>query len=79
MNTKTNKTLGEMIAELYILVAGLPGTDETGLAGDVREIKVQLKEINGCVKTNTAWRKAFCFIVPALAAAIGFIAGAVFL
>ena len=74
-----NKTLAEMIGELYAVTMGVPGTDERGIVGDVRDIKRELKDLNGCVKTNTAWRKAFCFIIPAIASGLGFVAGAVFL
>ena len=74
-----NKTLAEMIGELYAVTIGVPGTDDRGIVGDVRQIKKELKQLNGAVKTNTAWRKAFCFIIPGLAAALGFVAGAVFL
>jgi len=74
-----NKSLAEMIGELYAVTMGVPGTEEKGIVGDVREIKKELKELNGCVKTNTAWRKAFCFLIPTLAAALGFVAGAVLL
>ena len=75
----TKKTLADMITELYTVTLGVPDTEERGIVGDVKEIKLELREINGAVKTNTAWRKAFCFIIPALTAAIGFLAGAVFL
>lgn len=75
----SKKTLAEMIAELHTVTMGVPDTEETGIVGDVKEIKLELRQINGCVKTNTTWRKAFCFIIPMLAAAIGFLAGAVFL
>ena len=74
-----NKTLAEMIGELYAVTMGVPGTDERGIVGDVRDIKRELKDLNGCVKTNTAWRKAFCFIIPVIASVLGFVAGAVFL
>ena len=73
------KTLAEMIGELHVVTVGVPGTDDTGLVGDVREIKIELKRINGCVATNTAWRKIFCFLIPGLAAAVGFLAGATLL
>ena len=81
-----NRTLGDMIGEIYAVVVGVPGTDDTGLVGDVKEIKreqqelkKEVKRINGCVATNTAWRKIFCFLIPGLAAAIGFLAGATLL
>ena len=74
-----NKTLAEMIGELYAVTIGVPGSDDRGIVGDVRQIKKDLKELNGAVKTNTAWRKAFCFIIPAIASGLGFVAGAVFL
>jgi hypothetical protein len=44
-----------------------------------KEIKEEIRRVNGCVATNTAWRKIFCFIIPGLAAAIGFLAGATLL
>lgn len=80
------KTQNEMITALYTVTMGVPNTDDRGIVGDVKDIKREQKEIkeeirrvNGCVGSNTAWRKAFCFIIPMLAGAIGFLAGAMFL
>lgn len=40
--------------------------------GDIPEIKQQLKELNGCVKTNTIWRKVTIGIGgPSILAIIG--------
>ena len=72
------KSTDQMIQELYTVVIGVPQTEQKGVVGDIREIKSEIRRINGCVQSNTAWRRAFCFIIPGLATAIGFIAGKIF-
>lgn len=47
------KTQGEMIKELHTVVLGIPNTDEGGLIGDVKEMKVLIQTTNGCVRRNT--------------------------
>ena len=67
----------DMIKELYTVMLGVPDTDDRGMAGDCREIKKQLKELNGSVKTNTTWRKAFCWALGLMATGFGIFAGMV--
>ncbi len=64
------KTTDEMIKDLYIVMLGVPGTDEKGMAGDVRDMNKELKLLNGAVKTNTTWRKAFCWILGLITTAL---------
>ena len=45
------------IDKLYTVILGVENTDENGMAGDIKDIITHLKELNGSVKTNTAWRK----------------------
>lgn len=73
------KTPNQMITELYIVTMGLADTAEKGIVGDVKDIKSELKVMNGCIKMNTAWITAGRVVVPMLAGAIGFLFGAVFL
>ena len=68
------KTLEQMIRELYVVILGVPGTDEKGMAGDITEIKEHLSQLNGAVKTNTAWRKAMCWTIGIIIAALTAIA-----
>ena len=69
------KTPEEMIGELYTVILGVPGTEEGGMAGDCRDMKIQLKQLNGAVKTNTTWRKAFCWALGLMVPILGIIAG----
>ena len=47
------KTAKEMTRELHQAVIGIPESpDENGLIGDVRDIKRELKRLNGHVQTN---------------------------
>lgn len=73
-----DKTSEQMIRELYTVLLGVPGTEDKGLCEDVREIKNQLQQMNGNVRSNTAWRKAICWILGFLVPMIGVIAGIVF-
>lgn len=47
----------KMLQELYTAMLGVPGTGDKGLVGKVHRIESELTNINGCVQTNTAWRK----------------------
>jgi len=72
------KSQEEMMADLYVVMMGIPGTDDRGLVGDVKDIKNDVRRINGDTHTNTAWRKAFCFIIPVMAAGLGFCVARIF-
>jgi len=65
------KTAEQMILELYTVMLGVPNSDEKGMKGDVKEIKDQLKALNGAVKTNTTWRRALCWAMGLSLPAIG--------
>lgn len=58
----TQEERDKHLTELRIAVTGLDGTDDDGLVGDVREIKDELKRLNGSVKTNTTYRRLFTWI-----------------
>jgi len=73
------KTQEEMVSEMYVVFMGVPGTENRGILGDVKDIKADVRRLNGAVQTNTAWRKAFCFIIPFMAAALGFVVGKIFM
>ncbi|MFU8796499.1 MAG: hypothetical protein ACNA7X_04315 [Dehalococcoidia bacterium] len=73
------KTQEEMMREMHLVIMGVPGTENRGLIGDVKDIKKDVRRINGDVQTNTAWRKAFCFIIPFMAAALGLVVGKIFM
>ena len=72
------KTTDDMIRELHTVVFGVPGTDEKGMAGKINDIDDKLTEVNGSVKTNTTWRKAFCWALGFMATFMGIFAGIYF-
>ena len=47
------KPQGQLIREIWQGVYGIPGTQEKGLAGDVKEIKDHLSEQNSKINKNT--------------------------
>ena len=58
-----NKTPEQMLTELYTVILGVPSTGEKGMAKLVYDMEKHLRDLNGCVKTNTAWRKAMVWIM----------------
>ncbi len=64
------KTTDDMIKELYTVVLGVPATGEKGMAKLVYDIDKRLRELNGAVKTNTTWRKAFCWVLGLITTAL---------
>ena len=71
------KSSEQMIQEIYTVMLGVPGTDDRGLVGDCREIKVELKQQNGDIKKNTTWRKAFCWALGLIIPLLDIISGLV--
>jgi len=47
----------QKVDQILTVLVGLPGTQETGLVGDVKDIVKHLERLNGQVKTNTVYRK----------------------
>ena len=43
----------ELLIELKTAVVGIENTDERGLVGDMKEIKVSLRKQNGRIRKNT--------------------------
>ena len=72
------KTTDDMIKELYTVVLGVPATGEKGMAKLVYDIEKHLDELNGSVRTNTTWRKAFCWALGFLATFMGVFLGIYF-
>jgi hypothetical protein len=68
------KTPNDMIQELYTVILGVPLTDDKGMAQKVNEIEAHLRQLNGEVKTNTAWRKASCWAIGIIIACMGIMA-----
>ena len=62
-----DKSIEDMIKELYTVVLGVPSTGEKGMAKLVYDIEKHLTELNCSVKTNTTWRKALCWALGLLA------------
>lgn len=52
----------KLLTELKTVLVGMDGTDDKGMAGDLKDIKVHLEILNGSVKANTAWRKVLVTI-----------------
>jgi len=73
-----NKTPEQMIQELYIVLLGVPGTAEKGACQKIIDIEQHLREMNGKIQSNTAWRKALVWIVGFMLAFLGIIGGMVF-
>ena len=63
------KTTDDMIKDLYVVILGVPGTDDKGMAKLVNDIEKHLRELNGVVRTNTTWRKAMCWSIGIIVAA----------
>jgi len=57
---KSNK---DLITEIHTVLLGVPGTEDNGVVGHLKQIETQLDTLNGAVKTNTACRKALIWIV----------------
>jgi len=73
-----NKTMEQMVQELYTVMLGIPGTSEKGACQKITEIERHLREINGEVQKNTAWRKAFVWLIGFIITFLGIITGMVF-
>ncbi len=44
----------ELLIELKTVIVGMEGTDERGMAGDIKEIKNQVRKQNGKIFKNRA-------------------------
>lgn len=47
------KPAKELTKEVHQGLFGIAGTEDTGLIGDVKEIKKTLKDLNGSIRDNT--------------------------
>ena len=64
-------TQRDMLRELYQAVIGLRNNpNDNGLIGDVQEIIQRLDILNGCVKTNTTWRKTHTWALGILSSLV---------
>lgn len=52
----------KLINELHQAVLGVPGTDDTGMVGDIKEVKKYQRDQNGKVMKNTIYRKIYAGI-----------------
>lgn len=64
------KSTDDMIKELWTVILGVPDTGEKGMAQLVYDMEKHLRELNGAVKANTTWRKAFCWILGIVTTAL---------
>lgn len=48
-----DKTLKQLTQEVHQAVLGVPGTEDSGLVGDMKELKYDVKKQNGRVRLNT--------------------------
>lgn len=71
----------ELLIQLKTALLGIPETDERGMAGDIKDMANQLKDLNGSVKKNTNFRKIgsaiaailFIALIPIILNALGVI------
>ncbi|GAH89560.1 unnamed protein product [marine sediment metagenome] len=65
MGGKSNK---DLITEIHTVLLGVPGTEDNGVVGHLKQIETQLDNLNGAVNTNTAWRKALVWVIGSMIA-----------
>jgi len=58
------------IQQLKTVLLGVPGTDDMGLYGQVKDMVKLQKEINGTVRSTATWCKALKWVVGLLALAL---------
>lgn len=54
------------LIELKVAVIGMEGEEDGGLVGDIKDVKAELKRLNGSVRTNTTFRKLGTWIGSAV-------------
>lgn len=69
---KTQDEIKEILIEVKTAVLGIEGTDEKGMAGDIKEIKQQIKKQNGKIMKNRIIITALIFFL----AGVGVLEGA---
>jgi len=55
MNKLTPAKRDQYLIELYTAVLGVPGTDDKGMAGDIKELEKHTKRQNGRISKNTIY------------------------
>ena len=61
----------DMLREVHQAVVGIDGNpDDNGLIGDVKDIKAEMKKLNGGVKSNTSWRRVHTWAIGILTALV---------
>lgn len=70
-----NKSEKQLLTEIHTILLGVPGTDEKGVVGKLRELSEQTQGISRAVQTNTTWRKAFAWVIGVIITAVGIMAG----
>jgi len=71
------KDTDQMIQEVYTVMLGVPDTSDKGMAGDIKDIKEHLKQLNSQVTKNTTWRKAMIWAIGVIGTGLGIVAGIV--
>jgi len=66
----TNEQIYTELKGLRIVLLGVEGTKDTGLYGEVKDMKKLQKEINGTVKSDHAWLFAVKWVVMLLTLAL---------
>ena len=68
----------ELLQEIKTVLLGIPNTTERGLSGDIKRlredtdaIKNELRQMNGAVKSNTAFRQTSKWFVGLFMTAVG--------
>jgi len=75
MTPKNNKTNRQMIEEIYTVLLGVPGTEDNGLVGELKDLGRQVQGISRAVQTNTTWRKALMWVVGIILTSVGVLFG----
>ena len=60
----------KLIQEVHQAVLGIPHTDNNGLCGEIKAIKLQLEDLNGQVARNTVFRKVGTWLSAAISTSL---------
>ena len=72
-----DKSDRELLVEMYTVMLGVPGTEDTGMAGSFKSLNGQVQGISRAVQVNTTWRKALAWVVGVIIMALGVLGGMV--
>ncbi len=53
----SEKTQRDAIREIWQGMYGVEGSEEKGMVGDVKEVRIRLQSMDNAVSANTTWRR----------------------